>query len=213
MALCIRCRKRSGKRFCPALKTKICAICCAQERMLELACPESCQYLQDAREQAMEREQTLRLKELADEGKVRHNIEKPVLVGISLMFDIIAQIHREKFRDLKDADIAMAIETVIKNLETEDSGLIYEHHATSARIDEISRHIRQSLDRPVDQEFSREFIRRGDKLKALQLMFEDIEAHARRNEGHFSDPRSYLRYISLMTPWPEEKTGPLVIAP
>ena len=181
--------------------------------MIELACPESCQYLQDAREQAMEREQTLRMKELAEEGKMRHNIEQPVLVGLSLLFDIIAQIHREKVRDLKDADIAMAIDNVIKNLETEESGLIYEHHAASPRIDEIGRHIRESLDRPVDQQFSREFIRRGDKLKALKLMLGDVEAHARRNEGHFSDPRSYLRYISLMTPWPEEKTGPLIIAP
>ncbi|MCI0486706.1 MAG: hypothetical protein L0229_08910, partial [Blastocatellia bacterium] len=71
MALCIRCRKRSGKRFCPALRTKICAVCCAQERMIDLACPESCQYLQEARQQTMEREETIRLKELADEGKAR----------------------------------------------------------------------------------------------------------------------------------------------
>src|ERR1700694_4424541 len=63
MSFCPRCNKRPAKRFYPALRTKICAVCCARERMIELACPESCPYLVDARVSASKRERALRAKE------------------------------------------------------------------------------------------------------------------------------------------------------
>src|SRR5438046_9963389 len=50
------------------------------------------------------------------------------------------------FRGLDDSDVLAAVENTIKNLETEESGLIYEHHAGAHRIDELSRRIRGHIE-------------------------------------------------------------------
>lgn len=213
MAQCIRCGKRAAKRFCPALNTKICALCCARERMMELACPESCQYLQEARDQTMERERAIRTKELMAEGKTRFDVDRRALEAVFRIYDAIAYAHRETFHDLKDIDIAMAVENLIKNLETEDSGLIYEHHADSPRIQQMSRRLREALETKVGQELAPESLRRGDKMKALEMVLDDARAHIKRNQEQASESRSYVRYISLFVPWPEEATSPLIISP
>lgn len=45
MAQCVRCRKRKAKRFCPALGSPLCSLCCGQLREKELHCPSHCPYL------------------------------------------------------------------------------------------------------------------------------------------------------------------------
>jgi len=211
MAVCVRCNKRAAKRFCPALNTKICAICCARERMIDLACPESCQYLRDAREKTIEREQILRMKELEAEGKVRRELEHNVISAIFLTDETMVLAYREKFPDLKDEDIAMAVENAIKNIETEDTGLIYEHHAPSPRIQELSRRIREALEKRVSEEFSEHRLSRSDKIKGLNFVLEEVQAHMKRHQGPASESRNYLRYTSLFIPWSEEATSPLII--
>ena len=56
MASCHICNKRAGKRACPAVGNGICAVCCARDRMIELACPDTCGYLISGREHAKARE-------------------------------------------------------------------------------------------------------------------------------------------------------------
>ena len=46
MSSCLHCRNRKGKRECPALRGKICAACCGEYRLVEIACPSDCIYLQ-----------------------------------------------------------------------------------------------------------------------------------------------------------------------
>ena len=46
-------------------------------------------------------------------------------------------------KDLLDKEALAAVETTIKNFETEESGVIYEHRAASPRIQEVSRRIRE----------------------------------------------------------------------
>ncbi len=45
MAACQYCRKRKGKRACPALQAPLCAACCGTHRLQEIACPSDCAYL------------------------------------------------------------------------------------------------------------------------------------------------------------------------
>ena len=47
---CILCEKRKAKRSCPAKDTQICPQCCGEKRVLEIECPESCEYLKAGRE-------------------------------------------------------------------------------------------------------------------------------------------------------------------
>ena len=45
MATCVYCHKIKGKRSCPALGGFICATCCGQHRVIQIACPNDCVYL------------------------------------------------------------------------------------------------------------------------------------------------------------------------
>ena len=42
---CPKCEKRKGKRYCPALSTGICSVCCAEHRLQTIACPQDCPHL------------------------------------------------------------------------------------------------------------------------------------------------------------------------
>ena len=217
MASCAICNKRAAKRYCPALRTKICPVCCAEERMIELACPESCQYLQSARAQAGEREGELRMKELAAEGKPRPQFDDRFLSALYLIEGAIVAAQRgtggTAFKDLVDEEVMAAVETTIKNFETEESGVIYEHRAASPRVQEVGRLIREGFEGLNNRASAEERLRRGEIIKALKFVRDTVRAHARRTDADPARSRSYIRHITLFFPWPEEDTKPLIIAP
>lgn len=114
-------------------------------------------------------------------------------------------------RDLDDIQILGALEHTIKNLETEESGLIYEHPAATPVIGELGHRIRSGIDEarknmPVDQR-----PRRSEILRALSFILESVKAHTHRAEGDPDATRTFMRYISLFTPWPEEVARPLIL--
>lgn len=45
MTKCVKCKKRKAKRYCPALGSHLCSLCCGQLREKEIHCPEDCVYL------------------------------------------------------------------------------------------------------------------------------------------------------------------------
>ncbi len=193
------------------MRTNICAVCCAQDRMVELACPESCSYLQDARRTASAREHEQRAREAAASGRRAPQVDQRSLVAMlavdSALIDIIRGVKGPAVKDLHDDEALAGIETTIKNFGTEQSGLIYEHRAPSPRVEGVTRRIRERLDEvnerlPAESRFSREEI-----IKALQSISSMVESHIRRG----SEPDSYVRYISLFFPWPEESTKPLIV--
>lgn len=214
MPACPRCNKRPAKRQCPALRTKICAVCCARERMIELACPETCSYLIECRTSASQREMTLRRKETAADPRNLKLNERGLLALDGIQRAIInAQrgIGASAFRDLDDAEMLAAIENTIKNLETEESGLIYEHRAASPRISELSRRIRDGLDEIANEAPVEARPRRSEILKALAFIREAAAAHIQRAAGDPEASRTFIRYITLFYPWPEQATTPLIV--
>lgn len=46
MSKCVYCHDRKGKRPCPALGGLICSQCCGEHRVVRVACPADCQYLE-----------------------------------------------------------------------------------------------------------------------------------------------------------------------
>lgn len=45
MSQCVYCHERKGKRPCPALGGAICSQCCGEHRVVRVACPSDCAYL------------------------------------------------------------------------------------------------------------------------------------------------------------------------
>lgn len=185
--------------------------------MIELACPESCQYLQAARTQAGARESELRMKELAAEGKPIPRFDDRFLSALYLIEGAIVATQRgtdgTAFHDLTDEEAMAAIETTIKNFETEESGVIYEHRAASVRIQEVSRRIREGFEGLNNRASAEERLRRGEIIRALKYVRDTVRAHTLRTDADPMHSRSYIRHITLFFPWPEEATKPLIIAP
>lgn len=182
--------------------------------MIELACPESCSYLIEARNSAGDREMALRRKETAaDPRDLKLNDRALVAVDGIQRAIVNAQrgIGASGFRDLDDAEMLAAIENTIRNIETEESGLIYEHRAASPRIGELSRRIRQGLDEIAKEVPVEARPRRTEVLKALAFVREAAAAHIRRAAGDPEASRTFIRYITLFYPWPEQTTTPLIV--
>jgi len=178
--------------------------------MIELACPESCQFLISAREQTNQRERALLLKESRESEPIPRMTERS-WAAMYVIDGAIVSVQRgvggPPIRDLADSEILDALENAAKNVETEESGLIYEHHAASPRVDAVTRRIRESLEESSKRLSAEERLRRDEILAALKFGRAVIKSHLRRE----TDGRSYLRYLCLYNPWPEEATRPLII--
>src|SRR5262245_48717477 len=202
MANCPRCNKRSAKRFCPALDTTICTVCCARDRMLEIRCPESCQYLISGRENAVAREKELRSKESERVVKPAPPLTRRELEFVYVIEWNIVKTQREAYQNIEDHQLLAAVQNAVKNLETEDSGIIYEHREFSTVIDDVSRRIRSSFDE-TDKDIPAEARpRRSEMIHALEYIGRNIQSHSDRG-----DARSYIRFAAQFYPWeqPEDK--------
>src|SRR5262249_16966894 len=177
MALCRISNKRAAKRFCPALSAGICAICCARDRMIQIACPESCEYLGPGREAARAREKILRAKGRSQAGRAAFRLKESQAIAGTLIHLAIIDVQRESLRDLDDSEVLAALRNARKNLETVDSGLIYEHQDTSRRVQQVSQRIREKLEEFVKNPGAEERILRADMIEALRLLEEVVETH------------------------------------
>ena len=178
--------------------------------MIELACPESCTYLNDARAQVSARETEWRERE-HEAGIIRPELGEQWLAFLLMTQHAIVNSHRgiegAKVANPTNAEIIEALDNAIKNLQIGTSGLIYEQRAGSARVEEISRRIRTALNNFVERMPAEQRPRLHDLINVLNFERASVESHARRGEGELS----HIRYISIYLPWPEEKTEPLII--
>jgi hypothetical protein len=180
--------------------------------MLELACPESCQYLRSARAQAVLRERELQEKEMAAAAAEARflpeaNIERRLMPLLYAIDGAIVGVQRESFRDLEDLDVVAGVENAIKNLETESTGLIYEHPTSSRRVQAVSDKIRSLFEDLVKDANQKDRITRSDMIAALKYVRFRAASHLRGADHS----RSFMRQISLFSPWPDEATKPLII--
>jgi len=182
--------------------------------MIELACPESCPYLIDARISAGKRESELRAKEAITDKATDLALNHRALTALERIEHAIVNTQRgigsPPIRDLQDSEILAAVENSIKNLETEETGLIYEHRAETPRINELSTRLRDGLSK-FEELPPESRPRRSEIIKALSFTRESVRAHLKRAAGDPAESRSYFRYISLFYQWPEEATRSLII--
>jgi hypothetical protein len=177
--------------------------------MIELDCPESCQYLAPARDQAIVKEREHRSKAAASEGRIYPQVDMRLLPLILAVERAIIQIQREQIRDLQDFEVQQAIENTLKNLETESSGLIYEHRSPSIRVQELSEAIRAAPEklakgRSIDSAYTR-----TDVVTVLKYLQFRIESQLRRAD---KEARGFLRTVALFHPWSDEsKTARLIV--
>jgi hypothetical protein len=142
---CAVCEQKKGKRTCPAKSASICASCCGEKRVLEIACPEDCTYLITGREhEAADYAQLLRR---LDPNAQKRN-EQVFLNHLNVLGRLEYSLARERFlsRDLTDNDVAQAVDLLLEKCRTEEKGVFYEKTSDDLRVESLRRVLRGVID-------------------------------------------------------------------
>jgi hypothetical protein len=165
---CSLCETRKEKRFCPALDTQICAVCCGTHRELILDCPSDCSYLKQARGH-----ERFRPELLEDERWFAHvQIDEDLLdTHPVLLQDLVESITQSALENssLRDRDVIDALTTLVRSFQTRaHSGLHYEPTPPSLAQQALLEELREVI---ADYDQSRELgdrdLRDREALKAL----------------------------------------------
>jgi len=142
---CILCEQRKAKRSCPAKDTLICAQCCGEKRVLEIECPESCEYLKTGRERESEdyKKHIQRMDQTAQERHRKILYEHRNVVA---HLEYVISRQRILSRDLGDKDVVQAVDSLLETYRTEDTGLLYERTDDNLRIESLRRELREIIE-------------------------------------------------------------------
>lgn len=153
MSLCTLCNSRKGKRACPGIRGTICSACCGDKRIVEIACPADCVYLQSGTENDLLREASDYLKH-QDPEKCLRWLRAVEELGFLLegMETLAAQAHGPSF---DDSDLRAVLECARKTLDAEAKGVIYEDLPPSPGMQTLTRDLVSGirvLTRTIQQE-------------------------------------------------------------
>jgi hypothetical protein len=122
-APCKLCEKKRARRFCPGLGAEICPGCCGAEREITIDCPQSCEFLQEARL----RDRPIAVAEDAMPHPDVRLTEDFLREHDDLVVWLSAALARAMERERAvDADAREALDAVVRTYRTRESGLIYE---------------------------------------------------------------------------------------
>jgi len=182
---CPLCRKRKGKRSCPARGASICSQCCGTKRLVEIACPPDCVYLTGAHAPNWEGRAADRER---DHRRLGPHVSRLTERQLQLVLIALAGVAATRARhDLDDSLLLEAVVALRKTVDTRASGVLYEHPAGDARAREIvqelagifeARDAQGAVHRPDDKDLG----------AALQSLENAVAATLREKEG----PRAFL---------------------
>lgn len=178
---CPLCRKRRGKRACPAKEEAICSQCCGAKRRVEIDCPTGCVYLDGAHAgawegRAAERDRDARRVAPFLEGlsEAQGRLVLLSLVGVTAI--------RARRRELDDHLLLEAVRALRKTVETRQRGILYEHQAEDARAQGLAHEL-AGLYEAKDEEGGVHAPADRDLAVALERLERAVEATARSGES------------------------------
>jgi hypothetical protein len=122
MAKCTRCKKRKAKRFCPALGTSLCSLCCGQIRQKEIHCPPNCPYL--SKHTPYQEKRIIEKKAASSHRpsyKEENTFEDERLAWLALHIETPIKEFAEKYSSLSDKETLLALEYARERIEKEKS--------------------------------------------------------------------------------------------
>jgi hypothetical protein len=211
---CILCEQRKAKRSCPARDTQICAQCCGEKRVLEIDCPESCQYLIEGREwEAEDYRKRIQNLDQATLEKNRRVLREHQDVIAHLEYAISRQ--RILSRDLSDKDVEQAVDILLENYRTEDKGLLYEKNSDDLRVDSLRRELREIIESYRNPEGEEEIGIVDPKNTRLHLgaaieCLEFIRSLAMAYLKDRSSSSGYVDFLARIVPREEKRSSILM---
>lgn len=208
---CLLCGRRKGKRFCPAKNALICPQCCAEKRVIEVACPRDCTYLRSGISYQSERKLN---EQFGSDGDV--HLKMRVLETIQELNWAVFLLEEEvvrfslELRSLRDEQILEGVQLLQKTYATEQKGVIYEHQSPDPIVQSLSRQIHKLLEGFRQPSEERPSLRTGEILRCLEAVEFDVTYHLGQSEK-----ASYLRFITQQHPelGSEERSTSSLIVP
>jgi hypothetical protein len=207
---CPLCQKRPAKRLCPAKGREICAVCCATKRLVEIACPEDCRYLESG-----QRHPAAVIKRQIDQDvsllmSTIGRLSEQQLQLFFLLQSMVLAHKPEGLTTLSDGDVALATGALAGSLETASKGVIFDEALTSIPAEGLRRALK-----PVIGEITKEGGARAEREVAIVLR--GIERGARHEGGQIPDgPATYLDLVGRVFqkgPQPRPVDKPLIVLP
>jgi hypothetical protein len=182
---------------------EICPVCCGTKRLVEIACPPDCIYLESAYRHpaaAVKRQQE---RDLAVLMAVLGRVSEGQLQLFFLLHTFISRFKPAALSRIVDGDVADAAGALAASFETSSRGVLYEHHANSVVGEELRRELKTFL-----AELGRGGGSRFEAQAAAVLR--GIERGARHEtDGVGSEAQAYLALVArLLNERPPGKDTP-----
>ncbi|HEX9830529.1 MAG TPA: hypothetical protein VGA94_02490 [Thermodesulfobacteriota bacterium] len=198
---CIICEQRKAKRYCPAKRRSICPVCCGEKRGVEINCPLDCPYYVEGQKYQQEKITRQRLKKEGVQPYIRraelYNKNPEIFAKIELALATLFRMDGK----LTNGEVAEALELVIKTLDTEKKGILYEYRSENRIVNELSGRVLDILREYTDR------TQVGQGRVSLDYARDVVEEFLKEIRFYIemdSNPQSYLIHVSRYHP---EKSG------
>ena len=209
---CPVCRRRRGKRACPAKGEAICSQCCGTKRRVEIDCPPDCAYLDGAHAGAWEGRSADRDRDARRVGPFLEGLSEAQgrLVLLSLVGVTAIRARR---RELDDRLLLEAVQALRKTVETREKGILYEHPAADARAQALAHELGE-LFLATDAEGRSHAPADRDLREALSRLEGAVTATLREGESGHAFLDSATRLAARLGPPPGARPRPnLIVEP
>jgi hypothetical protein len=142
---CPLCRTRKAKRACPAIGSDICTVCCGTKRLVEIACPSTCIYLEAAQRHPAAPVKRQQERDLSSLIGSLGRVSEGQLQLFFLLHTFISRFKADGERPLVDADVAEAAAALADSFETAGRGVLYERQAASPTAETLRRELKTFL--------------------------------------------------------------------
>jgi hypothetical protein len=143
--LCPLCGERRARRGCPALSQQICAVCCGTKRLVQIACPNDCPWLQSAREHPPAVEVRRQQRDLGTFLQLMRDFDERQSQLFLLISTFLVRYQPPELQPLIDDDVADAMSALAATFETSARGLIYDHRPASLPADRLAAALKPAL--------------------------------------------------------------------
>ena len=209
---CPLCRKRRGKRACPAKGEAICSQCCGTKRRVEIDCPPGCAFLDGAHAGAWEGRSADRDRDARRVGPFLEGLSEAQgrLVLLSLVGVTAIRARR---RELDDRLLLEAVQALRKTVETREKGILYEHPAADARAQALAHELGELFE-ATDAEGRSHAPADRDLAKALSRLEGAVASALREGESGHAFLDSATRLAARLGPPPGARTrSSLIVEP
>jgi hypothetical protein len=197
---CILCEQRKAKRPCPAKSNSICPQCCGEKRILEIDCPETCEYLQVGRTHEVQDY----YRHLLGGSSVQKEKHRRVLDShqhvIAHLEGSLAE-ERMRAKQLTDKEVAEALDLLLDTYRTEDRGILYEKNSNNLSVEVLRKELHDIIEyyrNPNKDKADHVLIAGENSRMPLKSAIECLEFIRDMVASHVEAQTSATSYVDLL---------------